>query len=218
MPKSSRSPEAIEIVRQNILDTTIEIIDQNGYDNFSLRKLAARLGITSTTIYNYYSSKDGIYLAVLTKKFAELYNRLLEGYNSGTNSMDKLKLILHEYIKFGITEANFYNIMFTWDVPKQKDFIGTPLETIASEELNIALESWELLKKAIIESGILANVPKENVDVYLAHIASSVHGIVALYNSKIIEYLIETNVVDPDNAFLNQYVDFLIDYWSNTII
>jgi AcrR family transcriptional regulator len=214
MAKLARTPDDIELIRQNILDTTLEIIDQDGYNNFSMRKLATRLGITATTIYNYYSSKDELYLAVLTRGFAELYDSLQEGYHKGSNSLDRLRKILHAYIEFGITKANFYNIMFTWDVPKYKDYIDTPVEPVAFEELNTALQSWELLKQTVVESGIKVNASKEDMDVWITHILCSVHGIVSLFNSKITDYLLDTNVVEPDKEFLNRFVELLLNCLS----
>lgn len=43
-----------------IVDAAISLICENGYDKFSTRRLAARLGVSPMTLYNYFSNKEEI--------------------------------------------------------------------------------------------------------------------------------------------------------------
>jgi len=52
MPKVARSQEDREIIREKILDEALGLISESGFSSFSMRKLASRLGMTATTIYN----------------------------------------------------------------------------------------------------------------------------------------------------------------------
>ena len=60
MPKTPMTKEEIENTRGRILDTALNIIIEEGFNNLSVRKIASRLGVTATTIYNYYTNKDEI--------------------------------------------------------------------------------------------------------------------------------------------------------------
>jgi len=55
MPKNRRSSEEINAIRENIMNHALELIILEGYDDFSMRKLGARLNIAAKTIYNYNS-------------------------------------------------------------------------------------------------------------------------------------------------------------------
>lgn len=212
MPKPARSPEEIEEIRQRILETALELIGKDGFEQFSMRKLASRLNITATTIYNYYSSKDELYLAVLTRGFEELYAEMLKGYNAGDDPMDKLGGLLRKAIKFGITRANFYNIMFTWNVPKYNNYVGTPEEARAFIELQAALQCGELLKKAIIEAR-LDSSPYQKDDLAWVQVLCTIHGLITLFNSRIVEYLLDADDQQYSDEFVNKFVDsFLIRY------
>ena len=76
MPKAARSQEEINEVRLKILGEALNLISQHGYEGFSMRKLGQRLGIAAKTIYNYFESKDEIYLHVLTRGFELMYEEL----------------------------------------------------------------------------------------------------------------------------------------------
>ena len=80
MPKPPASPEAVEAVRERILAEALFIINQDGYADLSMRRLARRLGFTARTIYNYYSNKDEIYLMALIKGFQALAEEFEAAY------------------------------------------------------------------------------------------------------------------------------------------
>ena len=50
MPKAPMTKEEIEDTRERILDTALDIIIKDGFNNLSIRKIASRLGVTATTI------------------------------------------------------------------------------------------------------------------------------------------------------------------------
>jgi len=189
MPKVARSQEDREIIREKILDEALGLISESGFSSFSMRKLASRLGMTATTIYNYYSSKDELYLMILTKGFDMLYRRFDEIYRAGGDPSRKLREMVETYIDFGITNANYYNIMFTSDAPKYSDYIGTGIEPVAHFEKQTAL------KLVDIASRVLSDLGKENVGpftpeeirYFVIRLWSTLHGIIALYNSRVLQ-------------------------------
>lgn len=210
MPKKARTPEEIQEVKRKILNMALELINKDGYDDLSLRKLAARLHITATNIYQYYASKDELYLAVLTEGFAFMYARMYEGYQAGNTPMERLKGVLGEYIRFGIEQANFYNIMFVWNVPKYNDYIGTESEQVALIELNTALQVWDLLKMTVSESQLLSKSSIEDKEIITLELLCNIHGLVSLCNSRIIDYTFESRKAEIDQEFIDRFIDMII--------
>ena len=82
MPRTARTPEEIDAVKADMLDQASALIAEGGYRGFSMRKLAKRLGIAAKTIYNYFHSKDEIYLEILTTGFQKLFARCLAAHES----------------------------------------------------------------------------------------------------------------------------------------
>lgn len=59
--------------KQNIINLTIKLIDDNGYTDISLRKLVLKLGLTTGSFYKHFSTKDELWLEVthvLSEKMA----------------------------------------------------------------------------------------------------------------------------------------------------
>lgn len=186
MPKPPASPEAVEAVRERILAETLSIINQDGYADLSMRKLARRLGFSAKTIYNYYSNKDELYLMALIKGFQELSEEFRAAYESSENPVEKLRAVVRAYVRWGIENRHYYNIMFSMNTPKYADYVGTRMEETADRQNRVALEL------ARIGSSVLREVASYNRSVepgdttfHLLHIWSTLHGLVSLYISRV---------------------------------
>ena len=192
MPKTARTPEEVELVRQAILDAALKIIVEDGYKGFSMRKLGRSMGMTAKTVYNYFINKDEIYLRVLTTGFELLYNELLISYQAHDDPWQKLQAMARGYIEFGTSRPNYYDIMLTWYVPKYNDFINTDLEPMAAAELQAARKNSILFIKTIIELGNCyghldpANARQDFIELFVG-----LHGTVSLYNNTILSYIDE---------------------------
>jgi AcrR family transcriptional regulator len=59
-----------------VVDKAIELIEEGGVEEFSTRRLAARLGISAMTLYNYYENRGAILKGVLHKGLRLLWEGL----------------------------------------------------------------------------------------------------------------------------------------------
>ncbi len=57
-------PPSPLLSRQRIVDEAIALVDADGLDGLSIRKLAARLGVRGPSLYNHFATKDEILDAV----------------------------------------------------------------------------------------------------------------------------------------------------------
>lgn len=187
MPKVAQSQEDRELVREKILDEALSIISEHGFASFSMRKLASRLGMTATTIYHYYSNKDELYLMILTKGFDMLYQRMAKVFETADGPSRKLKEMVKTYIDFGINQAHYYNIMFTSDAPKYRDYVDTEIEPVAYFEKQTALKLIDItslaLKELVRETHC---IPPDQIRYVVIKLWSTLHGIISLYNSRVL--------------------------------
>ena len=192
MGRIPRSEKDVNKKKTKILEKALDIIESDGYEGFSIRKLGPALGIAPKTIYNYFKNKDEIYLHVLTRGFELLYDDLNLSSNHIENPYVKLVSLTKAYVKFGLEKSNYYDIMLTLYVPKANDYIGTAQESLADNELQTALGCADLFIKTI--ERIDAGNKKTNYvgsQIRFIQLLVGMHGIVALKNNTILDYLHE---------------------------
>ncbi|HQL42906.1 MAG: TetR/AcrR family transcriptional regulator [Spirochaetes bacterium] len=143
MPRIARNTEEVDSVKQQILDAAVKIISNNGFSKLSMRRIAAQLGVSATTIYNYYTSKDELYFYIRIKGFERLFEYFEKAYDIPVSTREKFIGIIHGYVDFGLTYPDYYEIMFlNRNVPKFLDCVGTPLEAVATKEKAVALKPF----------------------------------------------------------------------------
>ncbi len=205
MSKAARSREDIESVKKKIIEASLEIIIDGGFNQLSMRKIAEKVSMTAANIYNYYSNKDEIYLAIQTRGFTHLYKIFCRIDKNIKNPLLKLEKFIRAYIDFGINNAEYYDIMFTRNTPKFADYVGTNLESTATVEKN------EALKVAAICSKVIDKIKKKSklfsIDnrFRTLQIWTSLHGIVSLYNSRVLQ-----EVDDGVDEFIDMQVNELM--------
>jgi AcrR family transcriptional regulator len=192
MPRTKRTQKEVESIKDQILREALELMNKHGFEGFSMRKLGERLGVSAKTIYNYYNNKDELYLVILTNGFQQLYELFESAYNKHQDPIARLEAMGREYLFFGIEHANIYNLMFTWHVPKFKDYIGTPLEPAAQFELETALNVSEFFMKAIKETSPEdSSFTDDEARFHMIWMWSQMHGFVAGFNNTLLDYMHE---------------------------
>ncbi len=203
VPKKQRPPEETEAVKNSILEEALKLIAEHGFEGFSMRKLGIRLGMAAKTVYNYFTNKDEIYLHVLTRGFEFLYEDLEKAYNEADDPAERLRGMARAFVAFGLEKSNYYDIMMTWYVPKYNDYVGTPLQPTAYRELMAALRSADLCIKVGEEiADTYGNVKREEARMNFIQLLTGLHGVIALYNNTILNYVHE----DPA-AILDRLTD-----------
>jgi len=207
MPKTPMTKEEVENTRGRILDTALGIIIEEGFNNLSVRKIASRLGVTATTIYNYYTNKDEINLMIRIRGFEKLYELLTKRSAALNNIDDKFKAMIRAYVEFGLTYPSYYDIMFNLHTPKYLDYVGTEIEPLAYKEKQNALKCISLFIEPI-SSYIPAKGKKRDSFVLYQVVKfwSDLHGLVTLTNTRLFH-----EVLDDVNYFINKRISEMIE-------
>jgi AcrR family transcriptional regulator len=98
--------------RREILDAARELFSSDGYGNFSMRKLAKRIGYSPTTIYLYFRDKDELLFHLCEELFSEMdgaVQRLSEG---GAGPLQVLRNALLMYVEFCLANPEHYRVAF----------------------------------------------------------------------------------------------------------
>jgi AcrR family transcriptional regulator len=200
MPRAPMTRQEVEGVRERILDAAVEIIIAEGFENLSLRKIASRLNVTPTTLYNYYSNKDELNLMIQVRGFETLYSMLTSRAALHTGLEDRLEAMIRGYVEFGTAYPSYYDLMFSPYTPKYLDYAGTEIEPLAAHEKAVALKCLSLFTEPLRASIPGEDGQKERFVLYqvVKHWAD-LHGLVTLYNSSLFHEVL------PDvDAFIEQ--------------
>lgn len=98
-----------------LVDKAFELIDSEGYERFSARKLAGNLGISHMTVYNY-MGRDQLLQEVIIKGFSVLNERILphasDCISGSGNPLRIFTIIADKLLDFAKAHENMYRFMF----------------------------------------------------------------------------------------------------------
>jgi len=206
MPRPKRSFAEVESIKEQILEQALDLMSRHGFDGFSMRKLGRRLDVSAKTIYNYYRNKDELYLVILTRGFEQLFNRFQKVFAAHQHPGKRLNALGREYLNFGLEQANIYNLMFTWHVPKFKDYVGTPMEPTAQFELETALKVSDIFMQAIKLAAGDRIISDDEARFHMIRMWSQMHGYIAGINNTLLDYM-HDNPLSLKERLLDQVVE-----------
>lgn len=162
-----------EVFRHEILEAAREIFSSDGYGNFSLRKLARRIGYSPTTIYLYFKDKDEILFCLCEKLYVELYQTILKIEGENTDLLTTLRKVLLAYVTFGLTNPEQYRVAFFTN----PSVYGSPAAYLENDTMSRrAYFHYRELVAACSAAGILINM---DVDTLAQVLWAGVHGVVS---------------------------------------
>ncbi len=98
--------------RTAILQAAAELFLEQGYEGFSLRKLAERLGYSATNLYHYFTNKDDLLFTLVDDAFLQFAEQLAAASESTQDPLQRLQAIAIAYLHFGLTYPAYYQLMF----------------------------------------------------------------------------------------------------------
>src|SRR5882672_8005217 len=110
---SARREKHKSELRAEMLDAAREIFSREGYDGFTMRKLAESMKYSPANIYLYFKNREEIFDSLVEESFADLLKALPQP--SGASDEDPVALLkrsLHIYVHFGLSRPNEYQFAF----------------------------------------------------------------------------------------------------------
>lgn len=115
---SVRRTRRRETQKDEIRNEARAIFVRDGYDGFSMRKLAAALGCSPGALYLYFESREDLFRSLVEESFASLYASLSAlADEPGEDPVDRLKRGLRLYVDWGTSHADDYRIAFLLPPP-----------------------------------------------------------------------------------------------------
>ena len=109
--RSRRDRDRKEL-RESILREAGALFVELGYDGFSMRKVAARIGYSVTTIYHHFKDKDALLMALLGEAFCSFGQSLDAAGARESDPVERVVATGKAYVRFARENPVFFHLMF----------------------------------------------------------------------------------------------------------
>lgn len=164
-------------LRRRILRVSRKLLLEKGFDRMSMRKIAASVGCSATSIYLYFKNKDDLLHALIEEGFDLLHQELtsIDGNLYPSGSEAHIEALCRTFIRFGMENPEYYEIMFQLHPKHMRRY---PVEKYRKARRNIDLimnsleQGHEQKVFHIPDARLVSNV-----------ILSTLHGGISLMNA-----------------------------------
>lgn len=197
-----------ENLKQEILNAAKKLFMKDGYEATSIRKIAAEIEFSPTTIYLYYKDKNDILYALHQEGFKMLADRFF-ALSTIENPFERLKAMGRSYLKFAVEHPDFYELMFV--IKEPIEFLNKHCGSADWEE---GKESFEYLLDTIIDCQKHGYFTSQNPELFSIFVWSTVHGFCTLSLHGHFEHVVQHNDLNHsvDELFkrsINNFFDLL---------
>ncbi|WP_017597163.1 TetR/AcrR family transcriptional regulator [Nocardiopsis lucentensis] len=124
-------------LRAAVLERAAEVIAREGPYSFSLRSLAADLGVSHTAPRHHFGSREGVLNAIAVEGFQELAERLRANRRAGGDFLEAGV----EYVRFAVEHPAHFQVMFAPTLLDEDDAELRAARSAAFAELTTGADS-----------------------------------------------------------------------------
>jgi AcrR family transcriptional regulator len=184
-------------LKNALIKAGVEILAKDGVSGLSLRKVAARVGVSHTAPYAHFVDKQALIAAISTEGFRQLYERIddvVDKYKS--NPRKQLVEAAWTYVQFAMNDSDRFKVMFSGILEKEKEYP----EFVVESQRNFQLV--KMIVEANQASGVLRSGPS---DLTALSVWGIVHGFVML----LLEGQISHTILEQKS--LRELLEFQLD-------
>jgi AcrR family transcriptional regulator len=174
-----RKRRDVDKMRKRILKAAMNLFARGGYENVSMRRIAAKIEYSPGTIYLYFKNKNDIMLQLCYQGFEQLLalQKELEGV---TDPLERLSAGGRHYISFALENPKLYEIMFATKEVHQEphpDEESVPLKAFRKFEEDV---------RGCLASGVFSG---RNAETTAIALWATLHGLASLLIKQRLRFL-----------------------------
>lgn len=112
MASKERIQRLKEETRVRILEASLDIVKEEGWQSLSMRKIADRIEYTAPIIYEYFANKDAILNELTRQGFVKLTREMDEASKAFSDSSAQLEAMWLAYWNFAFANKELYQVMY----------------------------------------------------------------------------------------------------------
>ncbi|MFX1368249.1 MAG: TetR/AcrR family transcriptional regulator [Promethearchaeota archaeon] len=173
--------------REAIISVAEDIFAKQGYSEAMVDEIATEAGYTKATIYNYFDSKDDLYIAVATRAFDKLIE-IMDKTLSQPDAVYELRSLGNAYLTF-VEECPFYaeimdsgRLSIAFNAIVEKERTSQPLteceQELRSRQLRIERLMTDVIAQTLMNSGVQEKVDPLSVTIALSTLGLAIREII----------------------------------------
>lgn len=202
MPRPA-NPELVD----RIVRVTAAIIDEQGTDAVTVRRVAEEAKCSPTVIYHYFTSKDGL-LHRAVQQGLDWFGSFVNAAEQGQEGVERIRATARAYVQWGIRNPSMYRLMFEQRLPRPA----------GPQELEKRRGNLDTTRRMLAEvfAADPAGAPDVDVTVAANVLFTSLHGIVSAAISGRLwgPGLDDERLVDLSVPLAEALVDMLTRAWG----
>ncbi len=169
-------------LKNALIKAGAELLVEEGVQSLSLRKVAAKVGVSHSAPYAHFPDKETLIAAITTEGFQQLYNRIEATMQANLDRPAELLVeVACTYVQFSLELPAFYKLMFSGILEQGQVF--PDFERISKASFQLLVD----LVRRCQAAGVLAPGPADTLAV---SVWSLVHGFTSLLLEKQISHTI----------------------------
>ncbi len=160
-------------IRKAILDASMKLFMEQGFENVSMRKIADLIEYSPTTVYLYFKDKNEILYNLHEMGFQKMAEYTTDLWTI-KNPLVRLHKMGEYYLRFGLENPAFYDLMFILQAPMEA------LQGMENCEWKSGDQALGRLKETLQECMDKNLIIKGDIDAMAITTWSLVHGMVSL--------------------------------------
>ncbi|WP_019954196.1 TetR/AcrR family transcriptional regulator [Yoonia vestfoldensis] len=117
-----------------LIKAGLDILEQDGLENLSLRAIAARVGVSHTAPKNHFDSFDGLLAAIATEGFRRHAAEMQRGVEGLPPGRDRMRAAAAGYVRFAQQNPALFRLMFS---PKLRDQADPDLAAAGAQSYGV---------------------------------------------------------------------------------
>ena len=167
-------------LQEALMEEGISLLHEEGVAQFSLRKLAKRVGVSPTACYNHYENVEALQKSMrdyVTKRFVEALKQAM--VPDTVNSMKSTVRLGVAYVTFFAENPHYFSYLFDTD---------SVCIRLTKDDMESDYEPFILFREFSLQGMKAAGIPKSHFRDNLVVMWSTVHGLAAMANMKAVSY------------------------------
>ncbi|HYE56635.1 MAG TPA: TetR/AcrR family transcriptional regulator [Chitinophagaceae bacterium] len=114
---AERKQRQKEEVRSSILTAAWELVEREGWQALSIRKIAEAIEYSVPVIYDHFENKEAILLEFTRRGFRLLNQELEQAKSTFSNPEQQIEAIAYAYWNFAFAQKEYYQLMYGLGMP-----------------------------------------------------------------------------------------------------
>lgn len=183
-------------LREKILQITRTLLFSDGYSALSMRKIAGEIGVSATSIYLYFDSKDHLVHTLIEESVNDLSVALEQGVEGKVGTLDRFKAIIDSYMEFALNNSEKYQVIYSVQTETMSRY--------PKEKFRKARRGYTLLE-SVITKGVSEGIFElEEATIAAYSIWAQLHGVVSVVLNQRLDSRIDKS------RFLEESVDYIV--------